>query len=167
MPTLKLLIRTARGLDCVLWLIFRGTVELKKKSARVTDLDQEFSFHSGTFVIEYLGEVISYPAFTKRTRVYSEEGQKHFYFMSLKQDEVSADGMVVIKNQRALPIEMKQVIDATRKGGLARFINHSCAPNCTLQKWVVGEHLRMGIFTRKPVAAGQELTFDYKFERYG
>jgi hypothetical protein len=30
-----------------------------------------------------------------------------------------------------------QVIDASKKGGLARFINHSCDPNCETQKWQV------------------------------
>lgn len=30
------------------------------------------------------------------------------------------------------------MIDATRKGSEARFINHSCDPNCEMQKWQVG-----------------------------
>lgn len=46
-------------------------------------------------------------------------------------------------------------------------MNHSCSPNCELQKWVVGNQMRIGIFTIKDVAEGDELTFDYKFERYG
>ncbi len=31
-----------------------------------------------------------------------------------------------------------EVVDATRKGSEARFINHSCDPNCETQKWQVG-----------------------------
>lgn len=90
--------------------------------------------------------MLSLAAFSKRAKGYSESGQRHFYFMSLNKDEV---------------------IDATKRGGVARFINHSCDPNCLLQKWVVGKHVRMGIFTKTFIPAGEELTFDYKFERYG
>ncbi|KAI9138418.1 hypothetical protein BKA69DRAFT_774415 [Paraphysoderma sedebokerense] len=99
-----------------------------------------------TFVYEYIGEVITLNNFLKRTRLYSQEGHKHFYFMSLKKDEI---------------------IDATKRGCVARFINHSCNPNCATQKWIVGNRLRIGLFTLKYVPAGTELTFDYKFERYG
>ncbi|KAG0291936.1 histone methyltransferase set2 [Linnemannia gamsii] len=101
---------------------------------------------AGSFVMEYIGEVLPHASFVKRTREYSLAGVEHFYFMSLQSDEV---------------------IDATKKGCLARFINHSCNPNCHLEKWVVGSKLRIGIFTIKRVAEGEELTFDYQFERYG
>ncbi|KAF7732147.1 histone methyltransferase set2 [Apophysomyces ossiformis] len=98
------------------------------------------------FIMEYIGEVIPNNEFIRRTRKYENEGLKHYYFMTLKTDEI---------------------IDATKKGCLARFINHSCNPNCVTQKWVIGKKMRIGIFTSREVKAGQELTFDYKFERYG
>ena len=40
------------------------------------------------FVIEYCGEVVSHSLFLKRAKEYSEMGAKHFYFMSIKSDEV-------------------------------------------------------------------------------
>ncbi|ORX51287.1 hypothetical protein DM01DRAFT_1087827 [Hesseltinella vesiculosa] len=98
------------------------------------------------FVMEYVGEVIPNREFILRTQLYEVEGLKHYYFMTLKTDEI---------------------IDATKKGCLARFINHSCNPNSVTQKWVVGKTMRIGIFTQKAIKAGTELTFDYKFERYG
>ncbi|KAL0485151.1 Setd2, partial [Acrasis kona] len=52
-------------------------------------------------------------------------------------------------------------------GNSARFINHSCEPNCQLQKWIVGRENRIGIFAIKDIAAGSELTFDYAMECYG
>ena len=38
--------------------------------------------------MEYAGEIITYSDFLQRTQEYSKEGLKHFYFMSLKKDEV-------------------------------------------------------------------------------
>lgn len=58
-------------------------------------------------------------------------------------------------------------IDATEKGSLARFVNHSCNPNAFVDKWVVGDKLRMGIFAKRKIAKGEEITFDYNVDRYG
>ncbi|PWW78077.1 hypothetical protein C7212DRAFT_363028 [Tuber magnatum] len=101
---------------------------------------------ANTFLYEYLGEVIDENKFRRRMEKYDSEGIKHFYFMSLGKNEF---------------------IDATIKGGLARFCNHSCNPNCFIDKWVVGEKLRMGIFAKRDVKAGEELVFDYNVDRYG
>jgi len=46
---------------------------------------------------------------------------------------------------------IKQYIDATKRGGIGRFLNHSCAPNCYVAKWTVGSHYRMGIFASRNV----------------
>ena len=61
----------------------------------------------------------------------------------------------------------KKVIDAGQKGALSRFINHSCSPNCETQKWIVKGFRRIGIFAIKNIKKGEELTFDYKYERHG
>ncbi|KAJ9098539.1 hypothetical protein QFC19_006307 [Naganishia cerealis] len=98
------------------------------------------------FVYEYIGEVIPETLFRKRIRQYADEGIQHFYFMMLQKGEY---------------------IDATRKGGIARFLNHSCNPNCYVAKWVVGQHMRMGIFTKREIRKGEELTFNYNVDRYG
>ena len=60
-----------------------------------------------------------------------------------------------------------EYLDATKRAGLGRFLNHSCNPNCHLQKWIIGRSYRIGIFSKRPIAKGEELTFDYQFERYG
>ena len=93
-----------------------------------------------------MGEVIDEFTFRKRRDQYEEEGIKHFYFMSLAKSEF---------------------VDATKKGGLARFCNHSCNPNCYVEKWVVGDKLRMGIFSKRDIKQGEELVFDYNVDRYG
>ena len=59
------------------------------------------------------------------------------------------------------------VLDATVRGGLARFINHSCGPNCETQKWIVKGETRVGIFARRRIEAGEELTYDYQLQWNG
>ena len=99
-----------------------------------------------TFIYEYVGEVIDELNFRSRMHEYDDQGIRHFYFMMIQQGEY---------------------IDATKRGGLGRFMNHSCAPNCYVDKWVVGTKLRMGIFADRDILAGEELTFDYNVDRYG
>jgi DNA-directed RNA polymerase subunit RPC12/RpoP len=55
-------------------------------------------------------------------------------------------------------------IDATKKGNLARFCNHSHDPNCEVQMWQVDGKYRMAIYTTRVLRAGEEITFDYKAE---
>lgn len=100
----------------------------------------------GDFIFEYIGEVIDERTFRRRMIQYDQEGIKHFYFMSLTKGEF---------------------VDATKKGNLGRFCNHSCNPNCFVDKWVVGDKLRMGIFAERKVKAGEELVFNYNVDRYG
>jgi SET domain len=58
-------------------------------------------------------------------------------------------------------------IDATLKGGPARFINHSCDPNCETQKWIVRGETRVGIFALRTIRPGQEITYNYHLEWNG
>jgi len=57
------------------------------------------------------------------------------------------------------------IIDATKKGGIARFINHSCDPNCMAKIIKVDGTPRIVIYALKNIAKDHELTYDYKFER--
>lgn len=63
--------------------------------------------------MEYVGEVLSAYEFNQRVKRYAREKLDHYYFMALKGNEI---------------------IDATLKGNISRFINHSCDPNCETQK---------------------------------
>jgi SET domain-containing protein len=52
------------------------------------------------------------------------------------------------------------VIDATRYGNSARWINHSCAPNCEIEE--EGHHVF--IDARRDIRPGEELTYDYNLQ---
>lgn len=47
---------------------------------------------------------------------------------------------------------------------MARFINHSCDPNCETRKWHVKGELCIGIFAKKDIQEDEELTFNYDFD---
>ena len=52
--------------------------------------------------------------------------------------------------------------DAAVGGNIARFINHSCTPNCWIE--VDAKTKTIWIRAAKPIAAGQELVYDYNTE---
>lgn len=49
------------------------------------------------------------------------------------------------------------------KGSICRFVNHSCNPNCRVEKWIVNGHPRMALFADRAIMPGEELTYDYNF----
>ena len=48
------------------------------------------------------------------------------------------------------------------QGGLARFINHCCDPNCYTKIVTVDSAKHILIFSKRAIAAGEELSYDYK-----
>ena len=67
-------------------------------------------------MVEYMGEILDAAEFRRRTEQYDNEGDEHWYFMQIDADNT---------------------VDASRMSNLARFMNHSCEPNCMTQKWAV------------------------------
>ena len=51
-----------------------------------------------------------------------------------------------------------QCLDAVRRGSPAKWINHSCKPNCEAEE---DEDERVFIVARRDIAEGEELTYDY------
>lgn len=95
---------------------------------------------------------------------YGAEGIRHFYFMALDKDIVRS--LSLLPHSQADDFA-SQFIDATKRGGKGRFLNHSCNPNCFVAKWTVGRKMRMGIFSKRNIKKDEELTFNYNVDRYG
>lgn len=97
---------------------------------------------AGDLVIEYRGEIIRNTVADKREKLYAEM-------------QVGSDYM--------FRIDEDTVIDATFKGSLARFVNHSCDPNCYTQIIAVDGVKKIIIYAKRAVKQGEELCYDYKF----
>ncbi|KAK3133067.1 hypothetical protein QOZ80_6AG0531630 [Eleusine coracana subsp. coracana] len=106
----------------------------------------EDEIKKGEFVIEYVGEVIDDRTCEERLWKMRRQGHTNFYLC-----EVTSN----------------MIIDATNKGNMSRFINHSCEPNTEMQKWSVDGETRVGIFALRDIKKGEELTYDYKFVQFG
>ncbi|KAJ5224155.1 Histone-lysine N-methyltransferase [Penicillium chermesinum] len=102
----------------------------------------EENISANDMIIEYVGEKVRQQVADMRERRYLKSGIGSSYLFR---------------------IDENAVIDATKRGGIARFINHSCTPNCTAKIIRVDGSKRIVIY-----ACGiskEELTYDYKFER--
>lgn len=61
-------------------------------------------------------------------------------------------------------LEDGRVIDARVRGNAARWINHSCAPNCVTHEDDAG---RVFVAAKRRIALGEELTYDYRLSVEG
>uniref|UniRef100_A0AC34GRP7 Histone-lysine N-methyltransferase n=1 Tax=Panagrolaimus sp. ES5 TaxID=591445 RepID=A0AC34GRP7_9BILA len=93
-------------------------------------------------IIEYTGEKVRHEVANFRERKYEKQGLFSSYMFRLDDD---------------------WVIDATKMGNLARFINHCCQPNCTARIISRNGVKRIFIFSKTYIEKGEELTYDYKF----
>ncbi|CAH0555529.1 unnamed protein product [Brassicogethes aeneus] len=100
----------------------------------------------GQFVIEYVGEMIDETEYQRRIKKMHECREENYYFLTIDKD---------------------RMLDAGPKGNVARFMNHSCQPNCETQKWTVNGDTRVGLFATEDIPANTELTFNYNLECVG
>jgi len=100
------------------------------------------SIPKGSLVIEYRGEIIN--------------------------EDTCAERIKTIKNAvYFLDYGNGEVIDACLKGTEARFANHSCDPNCQIEKWWINGEFCVGLFALHDISPGAELTYDYRFQSFG
>lgn len=120
-------------------------VEVVKTAQRGFGIRACRSFRPGQIIMEYTGEIISEAECQRRMR--DDYKDKACYYL--------------------MELERNLVIDGTR-GSMARFINHSCDPNCEVRMLKVGGTPRMAVFAGDSgIMTGEELTYDYNFDNFG
>jgi SET domain-containing protein len=67
-----------------------------------------------------------------------------------------------LKTKYLFEIDARWTIDGSARSNIARYINHSCVPNCETD--VIDDKIM--IFALKDIAVGDELTFDYGDEYF-
>jgi uncharacterized protein len=91
----------------------------------------------GTRLIEYRGERVSDDEADRRYPFYDEERHHTFLFR----------------------LDSGDAIDAGPSRSIAKYINHSCDPNCE----AVEEDGRIFIYAIRDIARGEELAYDYNY----
>jgi len=94
----------------------------------------------GTKIIEYTGERISNDEADRR---YDDSRMKrHHTFL--------------------FTLSSRTIVDGNVNGNEARFINHSCDPNCE----AIIDRSRIWIYAKRNIQPGEELVYDYQYEWY-
>jgi hypothetical protein len=104
----------------------------------------------GSFVCEYVGEVLPPPAADRRMWEHISLGGSHpvFQFAGVR----TLDGET-------------HIIDPSRSGGVGRFVNHACDANLVCR--AVLEETRLAMYAVCDIQAGEELTCDYAYDASG
>jgi histone-lysine N-methyltransferase SETD1 len=91
-------------------------------------------------IIEYVGEKVRQKVADMREIRYDKQGVGSSYLFRMADDEI---------------------VDATKKGGIARFINHSCDPNCTAKIIKVDGTPRIVIYALKDIVRSKFTTYTF------
>ena len=89
-------------------------------------------------IIEYVGEKVRQAVANIREDRYDKQGVGSSYLFRIDDDAI---------------------VDATKKGGIARFINHSCSPNCTARIIRVEGSKRIVIYALREIAKSEWTSF--------
>ncbi|XP_043936221.1 histone-lysine N-methyltransferase SUV39H1 [Protopterus annectens] len=98
-----------------------------------------------SFVMEYVGEIITSEEAERRGQIYDRQGATYLFDLDYVEDVYT--------------------VDAKHYGNISHFVNHSCNPNLQVYNIFINnidERLpRIAFFATRTIWAGEELTFDY------
>ncbi|XP_027151736.1 histone-lysine N-methyltransferase SUVR5 isoform X1 [Coffea eugenioides] len=112
----------------------------------------------GTFVCEYIGEVINEQEASERRNRYGNDSCRFLYEIDAQINDIS----------RLTEGQVSFVIDTTNYGNVSRYINHSCSPNLVNHQVIVEsmdcQLAHIGLYASRDIAMGEELTYDYRYK---
>ena len=121
---------------------WRQNVVLARSKIQGLGLYAARDLEKHSMIIEYIGEVIRGELTDIREKRYDEQNRGTYMFR----------------------LDDSFVLDATMKGGMARYVNHSCNPNCFTDVVEVDRESHIIIFANRKIMRGEELCYDYKFD---
>ncbi|XP_047136295.1 uncharacterized protein LOC100209023 isoform X1 [Hydra vulgaris] len=121
---------------------WRNSVVLGRSRIQGLGLFTKKDIEENTFIIEYIGSLIRNEVANRLEKHYERQNRGIYMFR----------------------IDNDTVVDATMAGGPARYINHSCDPNCVAEIVSIEKEKRIIIISSRKIDKGEELTYDYKFE---
>ncbi|EDO37589.1 predicted protein, partial [Nematostella vectensis] len=121
---------------------WRQNVFLGRSNIQGLGLFANRDMEPGCMVIEYIGSIIRNEVANKKESIYESQNRGIYMFR----------------------IDSDSVIDATIAGGPARYINHSCMPNCVAEVVTFEKEQKIIIISSRKIEKGEELTYDYKFD---
>ncbi|XP_044075820.1 histone-lysine N-methyltransferase 2C isoform X7 [Siniperca chuatsi] len=121
---------------------WRANVYLARSRIQGLGLFAARDIEKQTMMIEYNGTILRNEVAIRKEKIYRSQNREVFMFR----------------------IDSEHVVDATRTGGLARYINHSCAPNCVAEVVTFERGYKIIISCIRRIEKGEELCFDYQFD---
>lgn len=112
-----------------------------------------------TMVIEYIGEVIRTEVSEFREKQYEAKVSR-----LMKMKIFISNFVFGFQQNRGIymfRLDEDRVVDATLSGGLARYINHSCNPNCVTEIVEVDREFRIIIFAKRRINRGEEVSLQF------
>ncbi|KAK9407544.1 histone-lysine N-methyltransferase SUV39H1 [Crotalus adamanteus] len=101
-----------------------------------------------SFVMEYVGEIITSEEAERRGQIYDRQGATYLFDLDYVEDVYT--------------------VDAAYYGNISHFVNHSCNPNLQVYNVFIenlDERLpRIAFFATRSIRTGEELTFDYNMQ---